>query len=93
MIKIHGKDLRSYDQTTLEKFGFKLSNDTANNQFLQVQVAGGIIDEKTQYPVVIETIKKLKATTEVYIQYDDDFIVVFENESGEKKYFKPEKKY
>jgi hypothetical protein len=43
--------------------------------------------------VVIETIKKLKATTEVYIQYDDDFIVVFENESGEKKYFKPEKKY
>jgi len=27
------------------------------------------------------------------IQYDDDFVVVYENENGEKKYYKPEKKY
>jgi len=34
MLKFFGKDLRSYDQTTLERFGFKVSNDTINNQFL-----------------------------------------------------------
>jgi len=35
----------------------------------------------------------LKSVTEMNIQYDDDFVVVYENENGEKKYYKPEKKY
>lgn len=93
MLKFFGKDLRSYDQTTLERFAFKVSNDTINNQFLQIQVSGGIISDSSQYPVVIETLKKLKSVTEMNIQYDDDFVVVYENENGEKKYYKPEKKY
>lgn len=93
MLKLFGKDLRSFDQTTLEKFGYKVQNNTIDNQFLQIQVQGGKIDEKNQYPVVVESIKRLKSITEVTIQYDDDFVVVFENISGEKKYYKPEKKY